>query len=133
RKRLAITNDQPGVTRDRMTHLMEEQGRFFELVDTGGMGIKDVDNLTKHVEEQITIAMDASAMILFVVDARDGVVSLDEEVARRLRFVQVPILCVVNKTDDGTFDSQADEFYKLGCGKLIKVSTLQNRNRDGLL
>lgn len=133
RKRLAITNDQPGVTRDRVTFLLEQAGRFFELVDTGGMGIQDVDNLTKHVEEQIQIAMDAASVILFVVDAREGLVTLDQEVARRLRFVKVPVICVVNKTDDHSFETQADQFYKLGYGKIVKVSTLQNRNREELL
>ena len=52
-KRLAIVDDQPGVTRDRLTHLVHHEDRFFEMVDTGGMGIEDVDNLTTKIEEQI--------------------------------------------------------------------------------
>jgi GTP-binding protein len=135
-RRLAIVDDQPGVTRDRMTcliHLEGEQERFFELTDTGGMGIEDSDNLTQEVERQIELAIDSADVILFVVDTRSGLLPLDDEVARRLRYVNKPILLVANKTDDDTFDAQADEFYRFGQGKLIRVSTLQNRNKDDLL
>jgi len=132
-RRISIVDDVAGVTRDRVTHLVEEQNRFFELVDTGGIGIVDCDNLSKQVEEQIEAGIESADVILFVVDTRTGVMALDEEVAKRLRYVDKPMLCVANKTDDETFDTQADEFYKLGRGKLIKVSTLQNRNRQILL
>jgi small GTP-binding protein len=57
-RRLAIVDDMAGVTRDRMTHLLEADGRFVELVDTGGIGIDDADNLTEQVEEKITTAID---------------------------------------------------------------------------
>jgi GTPase len=129
-KRLAIVDDQPGVTRDRISHLMYEHNRF---IDTGGIGFEDTDNLTEEVESQIQTAIDAADVILFVVDTRSGVVPLDQEVAKRLRYVDKPILCVANKTDDPTFDTQADEFYKLGRGKLVRVSVTQNRNRQELL
>lgn len=132
-KRLAIVDDMPGVTRDRLTYLMCVGERYFELVDTGGMGIEDTDNLTAHVEQQIEAAIDSASLILFVVDTRSGLVPLDYEVAKRLRYVDAPVVCVANKTDAASFDSQADEFYKLGLGKLIKASTLQNRGREELL
>jgi GTP-binding protein len=132
-KRLAIVDDQAGVTRDRLTYLMCHDGRYFELVDTGGMGIQDVDNLTREIEEQIQAAIDSATVVLFVVDVREGLVPLDSEVARRLRYVDVPVICVANKADNSTLDSQADEFYKLGRGKLIRVSTREDRNRDELL
>ncbi len=132
-KRLAIVDPTAGVTRDRLTYLLCHQDRYFDLVDTGGIGIDDVDNLTQHVEDQINTAIETAAVILFVVDARDGLTPLDKEVATRLRYVDVPIICVANKADDVKYDSQADEFYRLGRGKLIVASTLQNRNRDQLL
>ncbi len=132
-RRISIVDDVAGVTRDRVTHLVEEQNRFFELVDTGGIGIVDCDNLSKQVEEQIVAGIESADVILFVVDTRTGVMALDDEVAKRLRYVDKPMLCVANKTDDETFDTQADVFYKLGRGKLVKVSTLQNRNRQILL
>lgn len=131
--RIAVVDDQPGVTRDRITHLMCHNDRFFELVDTGGMGIADMDNLTRHIEEQISLAIDSADVILFVVDTREGMLPLDQEVARRLRSVQVPVILIANKADEERFDSQADEFYRLGSGKPLRVSTLQNRNRAVLL
>jgi GTP-binding protein len=132
RRRLAIVDNQPGVTRDRLAHLMAIGERFFEIVDTGGMGIEDVDNLTADIEQQIDVAIASADVILFVVDTRDGLVPLDEEVARRLRYVDKPVICVANKTDDASMDPQADEFLRFG-KKLVKVSTLQNRGRDELL
>jgi GTP-binding protein len=131
--RIAIVDDKPGVTRDRLTHLMCHDDRFFEVVDTGGMGIADMDNLTAHIEEQINLAIDSAALILFVVDTREGMLPLDQDVARRLRSVTVPIICLANKADSESFDSQADEFYRLGAGKPLRISTLQNRNRAVLL
>jgi GTP-binding protein len=112
---------------------MEEGDRFFEIVDTGGLGIDDVDNLTKEIEDQIELALETAAVILFVVDSRAGLLPLDKAVADRLRYIDKPIICVANKTDDPSYDGEAYEFYKLGRGKLIRVSTLQNRNRRELI
>src|SRR5918993_5064096 len=86
-RRLAIVDPTAGVTRDRMTFLMDIEGKFLEIIDTGGMGIKDSDDLTKEVEEQIETAMESADLILFVVDTREGILPLDEEVARRLRYI----------------------------------------------
>jgi len=132
-KRLAIVDDQPGVTRDRLTYLVNHEDRFFEMVDTGGMGIEDVDNLTSQIEEQITQGIDTADVILFVLDTHTGTLPLDKEVAKRLRYVETPIVCVANKADSEKYDAQADEFYKLGRGKLVRVSTKANRNRDDLM
>jgi GTP-binding protein len=132
-RRLAIVDEFAGATRDRVTYLMEEQGRYFELVDTGGMGIKDSDNLTREVEEQIAIAVESADLLLFVVDTQAGILPLDKDVAKRLRYVDKPIICVANKADSPAWDAQADEFYRLGRGKLICCSAKANRNRDELL
>jgi len=131
-KRIAIVDPTYGVTRDRVSHLVEIEDRFVDLVDTGGMGVKDSDNLTAQIEEQIQMAIDSASVILFVVDAREGQLPLDEEVARRLRYVNVPVLCVVNKTDTLELEPQADEFYKLG-RKMVRVSAKSNRGRARLL
>ena len=131
--RIAIVDDQPGVTRDRLSHLMCHDDRFFELVDTGGMGVADMDNLTRHIEDQINLAIDSAAVILFVVDTREGMLPLDQDVAKRLRSVTVPIICLANKADSESFDAQSDEFYRLGAGKPLRISTIQNRNRAVLL
>ena len=115
--RVAVVEDQPGVTRDRVDYLMEHKGRFFEVVDTGGIGIKDADNLTQHIEDQIQTAIASATIILFVVDTREGLLPLDEEVARRLRNVDVPVICIANKSDTQKLDDQAADFYRLGRGK----------------
>ncbi|MCC9607080.1 ribosome biogenesis GTPase Der [Blastopirellula sp. JC732] len=132
-RRLAIVDNVAGVTRDRMTYLMQWRDRYFEIVDTGGIGINDVDDLTDEIEQQINIAIDSADLILFVVDTRDGILPLDQEVAQRLRHVNKPIVLVANKTDESHMDHDADQFYQLGRGMLVPVSTLQNRNKDDLL
>ncbi|MGH7140311.1 MAG: ribosome biogenesis GTPase Der, partial [Pirellulales bacterium] len=98
-----------------------------------GMGIEDEDNLTSHIEHQIETAIESAAIILFVVDTREGLVPLDEEVAKRLRYTKVPVICVANKADAESLDAQANEFYRLGRGKLVPVSTQQNRGKQELL
>ncbi|MCI0456324.1 MAG: ribosome biogenesis GTPase Der [Gemmataceae bacterium] len=133
RRRIAIVDPTAGVTRDRLASLIRTGDRFFELVDTGGIGIVDTDNLTGEIEKQIDRAIEEAAVILFVVDVRAGLMALDEEVARRLRYVTKPIILVANKCDSPEWDSQAAEFYKLGRGKLICVSAQQGRNRKELL
>ena len=132
-KRLAIVDDEPGVTRDRQSYLVNSEDRYFELVDTGGIGIEDVDNLTSQIEDQIAQGIDTADVILFVVDTHTGTLPLDKEVAKRLRYVETPILCVANKADSEKYDAQADEFYKLGRGKLVRCSAKANRNRSDLL
>ena len=131
-KRLAIVDPTAGVTRDRVTYLVQFGERFVELVDTGGMGIEDVDNLTEDIEEQIQAAIDSAAVILFVVDTREGITPLDSKVAERLRYVQVPVICVANKTDHSGLESQADEFYQFG-RKVVRVSAKEGRGKDELL
>jgi GTP-binding protein len=132
-KRLAIVDDQAGVTRDRMSYLMRHNERYFELVDMGGIGIDDVDNLDDQIDDQIQSAIDSAALILFIVDTKSGSLPLDNEVAKRLRYVDTPVLCVANKTDNESLDPEADEFYKLGRGRLVRTSVLQNRGRSQLL
>jgi GTP-binding protein len=131
-KRIAIVDRTAGVTRDRVSALIRAGNRYFEVVDTGGMGIHDVDNLTAQVERQIEMAIDQADVILFVVDARAGLTSLDEQVATRLRYVTKPILCVANKCDTPEIDPQAAEFYKLGRGKLVCFSAKQKRGLGDL-
>ena len=131
-RRIAIVDRTSGVTRDRVTHLLEIEGRFVELVDTGGMGTDDSDQLTEHIEHQIEQAIDSAAVILFVVDAQQGPLPLDDEVARRLRYVKVPVLLAANKADTAALADQTSEFYRFG-RKVLAVSTKANRGRDELL
>jgi GTP-binding protein len=132
-KRLAIVDPTAGVTRDRLAYLMSELDRYFEIIDTGGMGIQDVDNLTEDIEEQIQAAIDLASLVVFVVDVREGTVPLDVQVAERLRHIGQPVLLVANKADHPAIEPQAAEFHKLGFGDPMPVSTLENRHRDELL
>jgi len=136
-RRIAIVDDMSGVTRDRVGSLAqagdEDDPRFFELVDTGGIGMVDRDDLSEDVDRQIETGMNEADLILFVVDVRDGVMPLDEEVASRLRYIQkTPVLLVINKSDTPEMDARGGEFYKLGRGKPVYVSTHQNRNKNQL-
>lgn len=133
RRRLAIVDDFAGVTRDRLTTLVEHEERHFELVDTGGMGIEDADNLTAEVRSQINTAIESADVLLLVVDIRSGLVPLDEEAVESLRHVNVPVILVVNKADHQGLEIEGNQFLKLGRGHLICVSTLQNRGREELL
>ncbi|WP_435015576.1 ribosome biogenesis GTPase Der [Tundrisphaera sp. TA3] len=137
-RRIAIVDDMSGVTRDRVGTLAsagdEDDPRYFELVDTGGIGMVDRDDLSEDVERQIETAINEADLILFVVDVKDGVMPLDEDVAHKLRYIQkTPVLLVINKSDTPEFDQRGGEFYKLGRGRPIHVSTHQNRNKPALL
>jgi GTP-binding protein len=132
-RRIAIVDPTAGVTRDRITAPIRADGRSFELVDTGGMGNQDVDNLTADVQRQIAHALDAAAAILFVVDTRTGLAPLDEMVAQRLRGIGKPVLCVANKCDTDALEPLAAEFYRLGQGTVLAVSAQQGRGKLALL
>lgn len=148
-KLVSVVDPTAGVTRDRVTYLMHVAGapesaepaedapaseRYFELVDTGGMGIEDLDNLTADVERQIDLALEAATLILFVVDGTAGATPLDLHVAERLRKIDRPKLLVVNKCDSPRTDDEVHVFYAL-CPQapLVQTSVKANRNRDGLL
>ena len=133
RRRLSIVDDYEGVTRDRMTTLIEYEDRFFELVDTGGMGIEDADNLTEDIRNQIELAIESADVILLVVDIRAGIMPLDQLVTERLRHVQRPVILVVNKADHVNLDQHANDFHELGRGLPILVSARENRNREELM
>ncbi len=132
-RRLAIVDDVAGVTRDRMTCEVEHEGKAFELIDTGGIGINDVDELDEEIEQQIAIAMHSAHVIVLLVDVRAGLTTLDEEVARRVRTLEKPVVFVANKADHDRLDHEADEFFRLGPKSIVRVSTIQNRNKSELL
>jgi len=132
-RRIAIVDPTAGVTRDRVSTAVQLGERWFELVDTGGMGIKDVDNLTADVERQIEHALDEAAVVLFLVDARSGLAPLDEMVAERLRKIDKPVVCVANKCDSPELEPHATDFARFGFGSVIAVSAMQHRGKEELL
>lgn len=132
RARISVVDPTAGVTRDRVTFLMHADDRYYELIDTGGMGIVASDALTDEIERQITLAIDAADLILFVVDGQTGPTPLDNEVADRLRPVEKPKLIVVNKCDSEKLEDGAGEFLGLADAPAIAVSVKGNRRRAEL-
>jgi GTP-binding protein len=133
RKKISVVDPTAGVTRDRVGHLLHEGDRYFELVDTGGMGVEDVDNLTEDIARQIHIGIEAAHLVLFVVDGQPGVTPLDTVVADRLRSLQTPKLLIVNKCDSTKTDAEIFEFHKLTDAPVIVTSVIGNRNRRELM
>jgi GTP-binding protein len=132
RRMVSIVEATPGVTRDRVSTICAIDDTYFELVDTGGYGIEDHDNLTEHVERQISYAISRAHLILFVVDTRDGLVPLDVEVANLLRPHQDRVLLVANKADDAAIEPDVAEFLRLGYGEALPVSALHRLGRGAL-
>ncbi len=132
-RRLAIVDNMAGVTRDRMTFMLEQDDRYFEIVDTGGIGINDVDELDEEIEQQIEIGIQGADVLMFVVDARDGVTSLDQRVAARLRSLDKPILLVANKCDGENWELAANDFFSLGFGQPVACSAKNNRHKQELI
>jgi GTP-binding protein len=132
--RISIVEPTPGVTRDRLSTPVEiDENCWIELIDTGGMGILDRDQLTDDVERQIAVAIDEAQVILFVTDARDGLLPLDEMVAQKLRGAGKPVLLVVNKCDAPKFEAAAQDFRRLGYQPFLTVSAHQGIGKSELL
>ena len=133
RKRIAIVEDLPGVTRDRLYVDVEWLGREFIMVDTGGLEPDSVDPLLQDMMKQSRLAMDEADVILFVVDGRDGMQPSDQEIAHILRTSRKPVLLVVNKVDSQKQEANAYEFYSLGLGDPIAISAANMLNFGDLL
>jgi len=144
-RRISIVDPTPGVTRDRVTTIVEldpppemrdQEPRFVELMDTGGYGVysaeggeiddagKDLSALTPDIEKQIRTAAEQAELILFVIDARDGIVPLDEMVAKLIRTAGLSpkVIAVANKVDDPSWDADGIEAAALGFGEPVLVS-----------
>lgn len=122
-QRIAIVENTPGVTRDRIYADAEWRGHSFTLIDTGGIDPRSEDPLRVQMRHQASIAMDMADLILFFVDGRDGLTADDEDVADLLRRTNTPVLLVVNKLDAPSLFDKAYEFYALGIGEPLAVSS----------
>lgn len=132
-KLISVVDPTAGVTRDRVTWVMHEHNRYFELVDTGGIGIVDSDDLSDDIERHIQMGLDDCDLLLFVVDARAGITPLDQEVADRLRKSSKPVVMVVNKCDSTRLDVEAQNFLQLASLPQVVTSVKGNRNRSELI
>jgi GTP-binding protein len=131
--RAAVVHETPGVTRDRKELICEWNGRRFRLIDTGGVDIADPTPLTRSIAEQAQAAIDEADLVLFVTDARAGVMPGDEEIAAILRRSRKPVLLLANKIDDPDQDSLALEFHRLGLGDPIPISAVHGYGSGDLL
>jgi GTP-binding protein len=129
-KRISIVQDMPGVTRDRISIPLKIEDRYVELVDTGGYGFVDPDQLTEHINHQIELAMTQADLVLFVVDCQDGLTSADQTIAALLRRKDIKTVLVANKADGVNADVILGDFARLGLGTPIGVSALNDRNID---
>ena len=125
--RIAIEADAPGATRDRILYPLELEGRTFDLVDTGGIGVVDSQSLEKQVERQIALAIAAADVLIFLVNSRDGPVPQDREVADILRKAGKTVLLVASKVDTRQLEDSLPSFHALWFGDALPVSAKQNR------
>lgn len=133
--RVAIVEDTPGVTRDRLYRDAEWLDRRFTLVDTGGIDFADKNNSTilAQVRKQAEIAIEEADVIIFMVDGRNGLAADDENVAGMLRRSNKPIILAVNKVEDYSNNNAVIDFYQLGLGEPIPVSAANAMNIGDLL
>ncbi len=132
-RRLAIVEDTPGVTRDRIYGDAEWLTHSFTLIDTGGIEPSSEDQIAVQMRRQAELAIETCDVILFLVDGRDGMTSADEEVAAMLRKSNKPVVLGVNKLDAPKFNDAIYEFYSLGLGEPIVLSAGQGIGIGDLL
>ncbi len=134
RKRMAVVEDTPGITRDRLYAEAEWIGRKFTVVDTGGIVFEETDPLTEQIRIQANVAISEADVILFLTDISGGVNPDDQDLANQLRGIEKPILLIVNKSDNPHRDLDAGDFYRLGIGdELFPVSALHGRGVADML
>ena len=121
-RKISITEDRPGVTRDRLYADAEWRGRAFSMVDTGGIEIRSQDTMWREIKKQAEVAIDTAQVILFFVDGREGLTSSDYDVADMLRRSKKPVILVVNKVDEYS-EEKIFEFYSLGLGEPYPISS----------
>jgi GTP-binding protein len=133
-RKIAIVHDQPGITRDRISAICNRGVRPFTIWDTGGMAVpQSRDELSVQVHRAAEQALGESDILLFVVDAKEGLSPVDEELARALRKSQKPVLLVINKIDNEKHEPLAAEFDALGFEPSFSISAEHDRGISDLL
>jgi len=136
-RRIAIVHDQPGVTRDRISAQAEWKGHLFQVMDTGGIGLmegeKALETITRAAFDQVALAVESADALVLVVNVQEGIVPLDEEVARLLRKSGKPVVVAVNKVDQQRDHPGVSEFSALGFESLFPISAIHSRGIDALL
>jgi len=132
-EQISIVESTAGVTRDRVSTIIERNSKYFELIDTGGYGVVDKDHLSEHIERQIRQAIGDADLIIFMVDIRDGLVPLDTKITELLRKENFNVIGVANKADTAAMFPSAGEFTKLGFGEFLCISATNNINKNELI
>jgi len=131
--RRAIVNEEAGTTRDRQYGKSEWEGREFSVIDTGGWVINSSDVFEGEIKRHVTLAIDESDVVIFLVDVQNGITDYDLEVAQILRRCTKPIILAANKADTFEWQYQMPEFYKLGLGEPQMVSAINGLGSGDLL
>ncbi len=129
----AIVHEMRGVTRDRSYHRADWNGVDFMLIDTGGMAIGEGDRFQHDITSQALMACEEADCIIFLVDGRTGVTEEDQEIARILKRTKTPVILVVNKMDNPQAEDAVWEFYTLGLGDPMPVSSVHGHGTGDLL
>ena len=132
-KRISITEDTPGVTRDRIYAEGEWLDKYFTLIDTGGIELTTHDTIFEQMRLQAELAIDMADVVLFMVDGKEGVTAADAEVAQMLRKAKKDIILIVNKMDKYVNNDNIYEFYNLGLGEPISISSTEALGLGDLL
>ena len=132
-RRLAIVEDSPGTTRDRVIASVSWHDVELTVVDTGGLEFDARSAVAHGVQEQIEAAIAGADVIIFLADVKSGVIAADVEMADRLRRVEKPVLLVVNKVDNEKLEAGVVEFYQLGLGEPVVISAYHGRSTAELL
>lgn len=131
--RIAVVQDQPGVTRDRLYAEAVWRDWQYRLVDTGGLLFGDEDPLVDQIRIQAETALAEADVVLFVVDAAEGLNPADKDIANHLRGSKIPVLIVANKADNQDRALAANDFYRFGLGDVFPVSSIQDVGFDELM
>jgi GTP-binding protein len=123
-KRVAVVEDTPGITRDRLYAEVNWNRRRFNVVDTGGIVFQDSDPLAEQIRVQANVALTEADVVLFVTDVTDGLHPDDRDLANQMRGIKTPVLVAVNKADNFDREDYAPEFYALGLGQIYPISAL---------
>ena len=132
-QRMAITDELPGVTRDRLYGVCEWDGYEFNVIDCGGIGPESEDPLLNEVAENARQALYEADLVLLITDARTGMTLSDDEVVKELRRSKKPVIVAVNKVDADVHEAEAYQFYSLGYTDVMFVSALSGRATGELL
>jgi GTP-binding protein len=131
-RKIAIVHDQPGITRDRLSGVVKAEPTF-NLFDTGGIVGAGETELLREVERVVHQTIEQSAVIVLVVDARAGLLPLDQQIARRVRRSGKPVILAINKIDNDRQENLAADFDSLGFDRMVSISAEHNRGMVALI